>query len=133
MGPYSVDVLERLNSQVKPLTLPFDKVCVISIFVHVEQATKGIKMHKLRSFGLLCDAEATIVLCAAPNTQAHAIAVRARDTSQQVDKNPVRPPGPCWPPLARRADGSDAGRMVAWPEKGKFDIQLSPNRNGRKW
>ncbi len=33
----------------------------------------------------------------------------------------------------RRADGSDADRVGAWPERGIFDTQLGPNRNGRKW
>ncbi len=29
--------------------------------------------------------------------------------------------------------GSDRDRVGAWPERGIFDTQLGPNRNGRKW
>ncbi len=33
----------------------------------------------------------------------------------------------------RQAEGSDADRVGTWPERGMFDTQLGPNRNGRKW
>jgi predicted phosphodiesterase len=66
--------------------------------------------------------------------QAERIVVRARDTSGRVDEDAVQPAGPAWlPPERRRADGSDADRIGAWPEKFVFDTQLGPNRNGRKW
>ena len=34
---------------------------------------------------------------------------------------------------ARRADGSDADAVGAWPERGILGTQLGPNRNGKKW
>ncbi len=34
---------------------------------------------------------------------------------------------------ARRADGSDADAIGAWPERGILGTQLGPNRNGRPW
>lgn len=33
----------------------------------------------------------------------------------------------------RRADGSDADAVGAWPERGILGTQLGPNRNGRQW
>ncbi len=38
-----------------------------------------------------------------------------------------------WAPLQRHADGGDADRVGAWPEKDIFDTQLGPNRKGRTW
>jgi 3',5'-cyclic-AMP phosphodiesterase len=45
----------------------------------------------------------------------------------------VEPAWPGWSPPARYADGSDADRIGARPEKGILGTQLGPNRNGRKW
>ena len=53
--------------------------------------------------------------------------------SGRIDEDQVEPAGPDWTPPARQADGSDADRVGAWPEKGILDTQLGPNRNGRKW
>ena len=61
------------------------------------------------------------------------VRVRAHDTRRRTDDDSVEPSGRDWPALRRHADGSDADRVVAWPEKGIFDAQLGPNRNGRKW
>jgi Icc protein len=61
------------------------------------------------------------------------VAVRARDADGGSDEDLVEPPGAAWTPPKGRADGSDADRVGAWPERGIFDTQLGPNRNGRKW
>ncbi len=59
------------------------------------------------------------------------VAVRARDARGRIDEDEVVPAGPGYAPPARRADGSDADRIGAWPERGILDTQLGPNRNGR--
>lgn len=66
---------------------------------------------------------------------AHAthITVRARDTSDGADEDRIAPAGAGWTPPQRPADGSDAHRIGVWQERGIFDTQLGPNRNGRKW
>ena len=69
----------------------------------------------------------------APVAHGGRVVVRARDAHGRVDEDRVEPAGPEWPPPARRADGSDADRIGAWPEKGILDTQLGPNRCGRKW
>lgn len=61
------------------------------------------------------------------------VTVRARDARGRMDRDAVEPVSAAWSPPARHADGSDADRIGAWPEKGLFDTQLGPNRNGRKW
>jgi hypothetical protein len=61
------------------------------------------------------------------------IAVRARDENGRTDEDVVEPAGPAWTPTVRIANGSDADRIGAWPEKFIFDTQLGPNRNGRHW
>ncbi len=61
------------------------------------------------------------------------IRVRARDSLGRVDEDQVAPAEPRCTPPARHADGSDADRIGAWPQKGIFGTQLGPNRNGRKW
>jgi hypothetical protein len=45
----------------------------------------------------------------------------------------IEPAGAGWAPPQRPADGSDAHRIGTWQERGIFDTQLGPNRNGRKW
>ncbi len=69
----------------------------------------------------------------APVVHGTRFAVRARDARRRTDVDYVEAPGSDWTPPARRADGSDADRVGVWPEKGIFDTQLGPNRNGRKW
>jgi predicted phosphodiesterase len=61
------------------------------------------------------------------------VAVRVRDANGRTDQDAVEPARPGWPPPPRYADGSDADRIGAWPEKGLLDTQLGPNRNGRQW
>jgi hypothetical protein len=61
------------------------------------------------------------------------VVVRARDARGRIDEDKVEPAGPDYSPPARRADGSDADRIGAWPGKGILDTQLGPNRRGRKW
>ncbi len=61
------------------------------------------------------------------------ITVRARDAMGREDADAVEPAGAGWVPPRRHADGSDADRIGAWPEKGILGTQLGPNRNGRKW
>ena len=61
------------------------------------------------------------------------IAVRARDANGREDEDEIEPAGPGSEPPNRRADGSDADRVGAWPERGILGTQLGPNRNGRQW
>ena len=61
------------------------------------------------------------------------LAVRARDAKDRADEDQVEPVGRGWTAPVRHADGSDAHRIGAWPERGILDTQLGPNRNGRKW
>jgi 3',5'-cyclic-AMP phosphodiesterase len=61
------------------------------------------------------------------------VAVRARDANDGSDEDLVEPPGAGRKPPKRQANGSDADRVGSWPERGIFDAQLGPNRNGRKW
>ena len=61
------------------------------------------------------------------------IAVRALDANGRRDEDQVEPAGTGWQPPKRQANGSDADRIGAWPERGLLDTQLGPNRNGRKW
>ena len=61
------------------------------------------------------------------------VVVRARDARSRVDTDEIEPASPGDAPPARRADGSDADSIGAWPEKGIPGGQLGPNRNGRKW
>ena len=61
------------------------------------------------------------------------VAVRAHDAKGRMDEDHVEPAPANWTPPARPADGSDAHRIGAWPERGIFDTQLGPNRNGRHW
>jgi len=64
---------------------------------------------------------------------ARRVAVRGRDAAGRTDEDRVEPAGAAWLPTARRADGSDADRVGAWPERGLLGTQLGPNRNGRGW
>ncbi len=61
------------------------------------------------------------------------IRVRARDAQGRWDEDMVQPAPPGWTAPERAADGSDRNRVGSWPERGIFDTQLGPNRNGRKW
>ena len=70
------------------------------------------------------------VRCEGPGTR---VRVRARDVRGRQDEDSVEPAHPGWTAPGRAADGSDRDRVGAWPEKGIFDTQLGPNRNGKKW
>jgi len=61
------------------------------------------------------------------------IRVRARDAQGRRDEDAVQLAPPGWTSPERVADGSDRDRVGAWPERGIFNTQLGPNRNGRKW
>lgn len=61
------------------------------------------------------------------------VAVRVRDAKGRVEEDQVEPARAGWTAPKRQADGSDADRIGAWPERGIFDTQLGPNRNGRMW
>ncbi len=67
------------------------------------------------------------------SANASRVAVRARDANGRQDEDQVEPAGTEWEPPKRQANGSDADRIGAWPERGLLDTQLGPNRNGRKW
>ena len=59
--------------------------------------------------------------------------VRAADADGRTDEDAVEPLRHGWKPPARKADGSDADSIGAWPERGLLGTQLGPNRTGRKW
>lgn len=69
----------------------------------------------------------------APMMAGQRVSVRAHDSAGRTDLDLVELPGPGWMPPFRYADGSDADRVGAWPERHLFDTQLGPNRNGRQW
>jgi hypothetical protein len=70
--------------------------------------------------------------CEAPN-QDFALTVRARDSFGNRDAATIRVSRESYRPPGRKADGSDADAVGAWPEMGILGTQLGPNRNGRKW
>lgn len=75
-----------------------------------------------------------VTLWQAPVTAgASRVVVRARDANGRADEDQVEPAGAGWTAPKRQADGSDADRVGAWPERHIFDTQLGPNRNGRHW
>ncbi len=61
------------------------------------------------------------------------IRVRTQDAQGRWDEDMVQPAPPGWTAPERAADGSDRDRVGSWPERGIFDTQLGPNRNGKKW
>ena len=69
----------------------------------------------------------------ASTTRGARIAVRARDARGRFDTDEIEPAAQGYAPPVRRADGSDADSIGAWPEKGIPGGQLGPNRNGRIW
>ena len=68
-----------------------------------------------------------------PAAAAGRIVVRARDARGRIDMDAIEPASLAFTPPQRRADGSDADSIGAWPEKGIPGGQLGPNRNGRTW
>jgi 3',5'-cyclic-AMP phosphodiesterase len=61
------------------------------------------------------------------------LTVRASDAVGNSDAETIRVAGGSYRAPQRRADGSDADAVGAWPEMGILGTQLGPNRNGRKW
>jgi hypothetical protein len=70
--------------------------------------------------------------CEAPNRDFD-LTVRSSDAAGNSDADTIRVAGRSYRAPQRRADGSDADAIGAWPEKHIFGTQLGPNRNGRKW
>lgn len=66
-------------------------------------------------------------------TRGARVVVRARDARGRIDTDEIEPAAQGYTPPARRADGSDADSIGAWPKKGIPGGQLGPNRNGQKW
>ncbi|MDQ2802745.1 MAG: metallophosphoesterase [Pseudomonadota bacterium] len=70
--------------------------------------------------------------CAAPGHR-FALSVRAHDRHDGTDEETIRVASSGYDPPTRRADGSDADAIDAWPEKGILGTQLGPNKNGKQW
>jgi Icc protein len=60
------------------------------------------------------------------------LSVRVMDQDRHRDIDTVEV-SPLHESNSRKATGSDAGRIGAWPERHLLGTQLGPNRNGRKW
>src|SRR5882757_2767402 len=61
------------------------------------------------------------------------LTVRASDSAGKSDSPTIRVAREGYRAPQRKADGSDADAVGAWPEMGILGTQLGPNRNGRKW
>ena len=70
--------------------------------------------------------------CDAPNRD-FGLTVRSSDAAGNSDADTIRVASRSYRAPQRRADGSDADAIGAWPEKHILGTQLGPNRNGRKW
>ena len=70
--------------------------------------------------------------CGAPDRD-FALTVRSSDAAGNSDADTIHVAGSSYHAPQRRADGSDADAIGAWPEKHISGGQLGPNRNGRKW
>ena len=70
--------------------------------------------------------------CDAPDRD-FSLTVRSSDAAGKSDADTIRVAGTSYCAPQRRADGSDADAIGAWPEKHILGTQLGPNRNGRKW
>jgi hypothetical protein len=70
--------------------------------------------------------------CEAPNRDFD-LTVRASDSAGRTDAETIRVARESYRAPQRKADGSDADAIGAWPEMGILGTQLGPNRNGRKW
>lgn len=62
-----------------------------------------------------------------------ALTVRAEDQDGRADQETIEVACGAYRPPPRRADGSDADAVGAWPEKGILGTRLGPNRNGHAW
>src|SRR5882724_55773 len=70
--------------------------------------------------------------CDAPKRD-FSLTVRSSDAAGNTDAETIRVAGGNYRAPQRKADGSDADAVGAWPEKHILGTQLGPNRNGRKW
>jgi hypothetical protein len=70
--------------------------------------------------------------CEAPHRDFD-LSVRATDAAGNSDVETIRAAGGSYRAQRRKADGSDADTIGAWPENHIFGTQLGPNRNGKKW
>jgi len=70
--------------------------------------------------------------CNAPERD-FVLTVRSNDAAGSSDTDTIRVASRSYRAPQRRADGSDADAIGAWPEKHIQGGQLGPNRNGRKW
>jgi Icc protein len=70
--------------------------------------------------------------CDAPDRDFRLI-VRSSDAAGNSDADTIGVAGRSYRAPQRRAHGSDADAIGAWPEKHIKGTQLGPNRNGRKW
>jgi len=70
--------------------------------------------------------------CEAPHRDFD-LSVRATDAAGNSDVETIRVAGGSYCAPRRKADGSDADTIGAWPENHVFGTQLGPNRNGKKW
>jgi Icc protein len=57
----------------------------------------------------------------------------ASDGSGRIDTDTIQSAATGDRPTERRADGSDADTIGAWPERHVLGTQPGPNRNGRPW
>ena len=60
------------------------------------------------------------------------LSVRVTDQDRHQDIDTVEV-SPLHESNGRKATGSDAGRIGAWPERHLLGTQRGPNRNGKKW
>jgi hypothetical protein len=61
------------------------------------------------------------------------LTVRISDSAGNSDAETIRVASGSYRTPQRKADGSDADAVGAWPEKLIVGTQLGPNRNGKKW
>jgi Icc protein len=71
-------------------------------------------------------------LCRPPSRQ-FTLAVEAEDEWGGRDTDTIVAAVAGFRPAPRRADGSDADALGAWPERHLLGTRLGPNRNGRQW
>ena len=66
-------------------------------------------------------------------SQQFVLTVEATDTLGQTDSDTIEVAVPGYLAPPRRADGSDADAVGAWPSRHLLGSRLGPNRNGRQW
>jgi Icc protein len=73
-----------------------------------------------------------ILTCEATK-QPFVLTVEVKDNFGDIDTDSIQVAVKGYRPAIRRADGSDADTIGAWPERHILGTQLGPNRNGRQW